>query len=80
MWRSVDLFVSPRDVDVGCVVVERVGWEVRRRSVKSATCARARAEERVPMRRVRGVEVGDAGWVDVEPEGDARGWEEVVEG
>lgn len=55
------LFVSPRDVDVGCVVVDRVGWEVPRRSVKSVTCARARAEERVPMRMVRGVEVVDSG-------------------
>lgn len=54
------LFVSPKDVDVGCVVVERVGWEVRRRSVKSVTCARARAEERVPTRRVRTVEAEDS--------------------
>lgn len=50
------LFVSPRDVEFGCVVVDKVGWEVLRRSVKSATCARARGDERVPMRRVRGVE------------------------
>ena len=51
------LFVSPKDVDVGCVVVDRIGREVLRMSVKSVTCASARAEERVPMRRVRGVEV-----------------------
>lgn len=61
MCRFVILFVSPKDVDVGCVVVDRVGWEVLRRSVKSVTCARARAEERVPMRRVRGMEMEDSG-------------------
>lgn len=55
------LFVSPKDVDVGCVVVDRIGWEVLRRSVKSVTCARARAEERVPMRRERSVEMEDSG-------------------
>lgn len=54
------LFVSPNDVDVGYMVVERVGWEVLRRSVNSVTCARARVEERVPMRRVRGMEVEDS--------------------
>lgn len=61
--------MSPKDVDVACVVVDRVGWEVLRRLVKSVTWARARAEERVPMRRVRGVEA----------ELDTRGWGEVVE-
>lgn len=74
------LFVSPRDVEVGCVVVDRVGCEVRRRSVKSVTCARARAEERVPMRRVGGVGVGDSGLVDVELEVGLRRWGEGVEG
>lgn len=65
------LFVSPKDVEVGCVVVDRFGWEALRRSVKSVTWARARAEERVPMRRVRVVEV--------EAEVDMRGWGEVDE-
>lgn len=56
MCRSVVLFTSPREVEDGWVVVWRVGCEVERRSVKRVTCARARAEERVPMRR--GGEVG----------------------
>ena len=72
--------MSPNDVDVGCVVVARVGWEVLRRSVNSVTCARARAEERVPMRRVRRLEVEDLGSVDVEPDVDVRGREELVRG
>lgn len=67
------LFVSPKDVDVGCVVVNRVGWETLRRSVKSVTCARARAEERVPMRRL-----GRVG-VEVSTEGALRVWGEVAE-
>ena len=74
------LLVSPKDVDVGCVVVCRVGCEALRRSVKSVTCARARVEERVPMRRVCGVDVEGSGWVDVEAEVDTRGWGEVAEG
>lgn len=49
--RFVVLFVSPREVEVGYVVVERVGWDVWRKLVKRVTWARARAEERVPMRR-----------------------------
>ena len=72
--------MSPNDVDVGCVVVARVGWEVLRRSVNSVTCARARAEERVPMRRVRRLELEDSGWVDMEPEVDVRGCGELVGG
>jgi len=50
--RAVVLLVSPREVWVGCVVWAVVGG---RRAVKRCTWARARAEERVPMRRVRGV-------------------------
>lgn len=40
---------------VGWVVVWRVGWVWERRVVKRETWARARAEERVPIRRVGGV-------------------------
>lgn len=53
-WRFVTLLVSPREVERGWVVVGRVGWVVRRWVVKRWTWARARAEERVPMRRVWG--------------------------
>ena len=76
------LLVSPKEVEVGCVVVGRVECEAPRRSVKRVTWARARVEERVPMRRVCGVEVEGSGWVDVEPEVevDRRGWGEVAEG
>lgn len=74
------LLVSPRDVDVGCVAVGRVGCEVLRRSVNSVTCARARVEERVPMRRVRGLEVEGSRSVDGEPEVDMRGWVVLVRG
>ena len=53
--RLVDLSMSPRLVWLGRVVVGREGG---RRFVKRETWARARAEERVPMRRVLWVE----GW------------------
>lgn len=52
--RAVVLLVSPREVAMGWVVVGvggREGW-VWRRVVKRSTWARARAEERVEMRRV----------------------------
>ena len=52
MCRFVDLSMSPRLVWEGRVVVGREGG---RRAVKRETWARARAEERVPMRRVWGV-------------------------
>ena len=52
MCREVDLSMSPREVWEGRV---RVGREGGRRAAKRETWARARAEERVPMRRV--------GWV-----------------
>lgn len=64
--RSVTLLVSPREVCVGCVLVRRAGCWACRTVVKRETWARARAEERVPMRRVRCGEVE----VEVEVEGE----------
>jgi len=68
--REVILFVSPREVELGWVVVgreeiERLG-EAERRVVKRWTCARARAEERVPILRARwGEEINfDGGTVE----------------
>lgn len=58
VWRSVTLLVSPRFVWEGCVEVVRVLWVVRRREVKRLTWASARAEERVPIRSVRGAVEG----------------------
>lgn len=63
MCKGVDLLVSPREVWIGWIEV-RVedmageGW-VERRVVKRCVCARARAEERVEIRRVRWGEEGD---------------------
>ena len=50
--------------------------------MKSTTCAMARAEERVPMLRVREVEVEveDSALVDVESEVDMGSGGEVIEG
>lgn len=56
--RFVSLSTSPACVEVLCVVVLRVGEVRERRVVKRFTWARARAEARVPMRRVRGLEWG----------------------
>lgn len=54
--RSVVLFVSPKEVVIGWVVVGVLemlgeGWDCKR-EVKIETWARARAEERVDMRSV----------------------------
>ena len=66
MWREVDWSVSPREVWVGRMAVVREGvWAVRR-VVKRWHWVRARAEERVPMRRVRWVEGVEEGRLDVE--------------
>lgn len=51
--RSVVLSASPTWVAVLWVLVLRSGEVCERRVVKMRTCARARAEARVPMRRVR---------------------------
>lgn len=51
--RSVVLSLSPA-TEMGIVCVGRDGWRAERREVKMVTWARARAEARVPMRRVRG--------------------------
>ena len=56
--RFVSLSASPACVDVLCVEVRSVGVVCERRVVKRETWARARAEARVPMRRVGGVEGG----------------------
>lgn len=69
------LFTSPREVEVGKVVVGRVGCVVWRWVVKRVTWARARAEERVPMRRVGGGVV--VGLVGGELRGVGEGGEEL---
>lgn len=61
MCRSVVLLTSPREVLEGWVVVGIEGEVVARRVVKRETWARARAEERVPIRRVRGLVLGLVG-------------------
>lgn len=76
VWRSVILLVSPRFVWEGWVEVVRVLWVVWRREVKRSTWARARAEERVPIRRVRGVVVGGFA-VEVELEEGANEFADV---
>lgn len=80
--RLVSLSASPACVEVLWVVVRRVGVVCERRVVKRETCARARAEARVPMRRVGGVEgvwVWEVGKVGaVVGGGVAIGWWGVV--
>ena len=75
MCREVDLSVSPREVCVGRMAVVREGFPLVRRVAKRWHWARARAEERVPMRTVRwveGVEGVEEGGLDIE--------EDAVEG
>lgn len=57
-------------VSAGGLVVEGEGEGGKRREVKMSTCARARSEARVPMRRVRCCEEvgGDAEVVGLEVE------------